>query len=281
DRQSVVELRQNMAGGSIADGRGSLAQSLRFDGVSGQPLEVAAAPPPPSAVQTISNVFIMLHRGLFASPVPRWLLFLAGIGGCLMIASGLVMWSIARDKAREKLGHIPFGQQLVEVFNVSGIAGLLVAIGAYFWANRLIPADLPQRNAWEIRVFFIVWAATLAHALLRKNKTAWVEELVGAGLLIAALPLLNALTGGLSLIGSIARGQGLLAGFDLCALAIGMGLFYAARQVYRHTPATRTANTAAARSADTAGETAAPDGETSPAPQPLSGFAKPQAEESR
>lgn len=234
DRNAVVEFRQPMMGGSLVTGR-SMAQTLRFDGVSGERLD-SVPPTPPTLVQSISNVLIMLHRGFFASPVPRWLLFLAGVGGSLMIATGMVMWHVARRKNREKAGRTPFGHRLVEISNVAGIAGLLVATSAYFWANRLIPADLPGRSDWEIRVFFIAWAVTIAHALVRRHKAAWIEQLACAGFLTAALPFVNAFTGGLPLPASIALGQGLLIGFDLCAFLMGLGFFYAAMKVWRHVP---------------------------------------------
>jgi uncharacterized iron-regulated membrane protein len=262
DRRAVIEVRQ-ARGLSLATGRNS-AQSLRFDGVSGQPLDVIP-PSSPSVVQSISNVFMMLHRGFFASPVPRWLLFLAGVGGSLMIATGLAMWSVARVKDRETTGRIPFGQRLVEVLNVSGIAGLMIATGAYFWANRLIPVDFPQRNEWEINVFFYAWAISVVYALVCKYKTAWIEELAFAGVVIALLPYLNAFTGGLSLFGSLYLGQWVLAGFDLCALAIGGGLIFAARKVYQHHPRHRVAKQDAAPEA--VASPAAGSTESAPSPQ--------------
>jgi hypothetical protein len=65
-----------------------------------------------------------------------------------------------------------------------------------FWSNRLIPADFAGREAWEIRVFFIVWAGALARAQvsgIRKRRgvgaafvggTAWG----GGGVVWAASP---------------------------------------------------------------------------------------------
>jgi uncharacterized iron-regulated membrane protein len=236
DRNAVVELRQ-ARGESLAAGRNS-AQTLRFNGVTGEPLDVAA-PPSPSVVQSISNVFMMLHRGFFASPIPRWLLFLAGVGGSLMVASGLVIWSVSRAREEKKTGRVPFGHRLVEVTNIGGICGLLIAIGGYFWASRLIPPDLAGRSEWEISAFFYFWLASLVHALARKPRAAWVEQLAFAGALFALLPILNAQTGGLSLFGSIYLDQWLVAGFDLCALITGGALLYAARKVYRHVPRVR------------------------------------------
>jgi uncharacterized iron-regulated membrane protein len=237
DKHAVIEVRQSSIGGSLVAGR-SAAQSLYFDGVSGQSLTGADAAKP-TTVQAISNVLILLHRGFFASPIPRWLLFLGGVGGSLMVATGLIMWRVARQKDQEKQQRSSgAGFRVVEGLNVTGIAGLMVAIGAYFWANRLIPADVVGRNDWEIRAFFIVWAITLIHAFTRQHKMAWVEQLAVAGILIGLLPLLNALTGGLALSASIGKGQWVVAGFDITALLMGVGLLYTTYRVYKYAPKT-------------------------------------------
>ncbi|MDR2689257.1 MAG: PepSY domain-containing protein [Azoarcus sp.] len=235
DRNAVIEMRQmNFPG--LTGGRN--IPTLRFDGVTGEAL---ATPPmrESSLVQAIGSTLNLLHRGFFATPVPRWLLFLAGIGGSLMIASGLIMWSVSR--ARKSPGPVPWGHRLVEVTNIAAIAGLIVAIAVHFWANRLIPANLATRADWEIYAFFIAWAIMLLHALLRPGKAAWVEQLACAGALFALLPVVNAATGGLALPGSIGRGLGLLIGFDLCALVSGAGLLFTAYKVHNHVPRARLA----------------------------------------
>ncbi|MDR2451090.1 MAG: PepSY domain-containing protein [Candidatus Accumulibacter sp.] len=235
DRNAVVELRQ-MGFPSLTNGRN--VPALRFNGVTGERLATPALPEP-GAVQAIGSALNLLHRGFFATPVPRWLLFLSGVGGSLMIASGLLVWSVARARKTSGAARAPWGHRLVEVLNIASIAGLMVAIAVHFWANRLIPADWPARADWEIRAFFIAWAVTFVHAIARRPKAAWVEQLACAGGLSALLPLINAATGGLALPGSIGRGLGLLAGFDLCALAIGAGLLFAAYKVRRHAPPAR------------------------------------------
>ncbi|MEG1735559.1 MAG: PepSY domain-containing protein, partial [Comamonas sp.] len=123
---------------------------------------------------------------------------------------------------RRKLGRTPHGHRLVEVLNVGSIAGLSVATAAYFWFNRLIPADMAGRSDWEIRGFFIVWLLCLIHPLLRPHRKAWYEQLALAVLLFALLPVLNLLTGGASLAQTLTQGQWSIAGFDLMMLALAL-----------------------------------------------------------
>ena len=214
--KATFELRER--GGSSLINRGA-SKTLSFDGVSG---ELKSSPPAQdvSWVRATNNVFTSVHLGRFAEPALRWLLFLSGVVGTIMAGTGMVLWVVKRLPERRKLGRTPFGHRFVEVLNVGSIAGLSVATAAYFWLNRLIPAELAGRADWEIRGFFIVWLLCALHPLVRSHRNAWRDQLALATILFALLPVLNPLTGGGSLLQTIANNQWSVAGFDLMMWAL-------------------------------------------------------------
>ncbi len=183
-----------------------------------------------STIAAINSALGSLHRARFASPGLRWLFFLSGVGGTIMMATGLVLWSVKRAE-KNKLEKLPFGHRLVDHLNVGAVAGLFVAVAAYFWANRLLPVDLAARNEWEINVFFIVWAIMLLYPLLRPIKKAWIEQFSIAGALFALIPILNAATTSSHLAITIARGQWMIVGFDIVSCVTGLMLFYTAYRI--------------------------------------------------
>lgn len=192
-------------------------EALVFDGVSGK---VVQAPPPPRASQLIQRVMAGLHFAQFGGYPMRWLYFLCGLVSCAMIASGLVLYAIKQRK--QVKGSLRF-LNIVERLNVATVSGLSLACVALLWGNRLLPAELAGRNAWEVRLFFAIWLASLAHAALRPVMRAWREQLAAAALLCISLPLLDLATG----LGA----DGLRLGVDAAALALGLLLFWAARKI--------------------------------------------------
>ena len=135
-----------------------------------------------------------LHLGRFSDTDMRWLYFLVSFMGTAMVGTGLVMWTVKRRQKLPDPDRPYFGFRLVERLNIASIAGLSIAMTAFLWANRLLPHPLEGRADWEIHAFFIVWALTLLHALLRPARSAWVEQLWAASALLFLLPVLNALT---------------------------------------------------------------------------------------
>lgn len=226
---TTVELRAH--GSDSLTTRGASAR-LVFDAATGKVKERPPLPTP-SAASAFGNVFTSAHMGRFAGPTVRWLLFLSGVVGTAMVATGLVLWVVKRAPERRKLGRTPFGHRLVEVTNIGVVTGLALATGAYFWLNRLLPVAMAERAAWEINGFFLIWLAALVHAAVRPPRAAWKEQCIAVAALFVLLPVLNPLTGGHGLSTSIPLGQAGIVGFDFAMLAIAALFGWIARHLVR------------------------------------------------
>ncbi|MGB0210709.1 PepSY-associated TM helix domain-containing protein [Algiphilus sp.] len=196
------------------------APGMVFDGVSGELLETRHAGE--TAAKATRDVFLGLHEGMFAGPVVRALYLFASVLGTAMIATGLVLWSAKRrqNQARRP-GGVARGVVLVERLNIGTVVGLPVGIAAYFWANRLLPADFAARADWEVHAMFLTWAAMLVHAAVRPRTRAWIEQFSVAAAAFALIPVLNALTTDRHLAQSLPAGDWVFAGFDLGMLVLG------------------------------------------------------------
>ncbi|MCY1509006.1 PepSY-associated TM region [compost metagenome] len=210
-----------------------VSDALVFDGGTG---EVVAQRLQPRASYLTERVMGGLHFAHFGGPFLRWLYFLAGLGSCAMIATGLLLFTLKRCRKAQAGGFERFAERV----NVAAVAGALLACIALPLANRLLPVGLPGRAGWEVAAFFLVWAAALGHALLRPAERAWVEQLGLAAGLCLALPLLNALTTRTHLGHALVQGDGLLAAVDLTALACGLLLALLAVRLHRRPAALET-----------------------------------------
>ena len=208
---------------------------VSFNGNTGEMLTVSGGQSLPAAV---GGSFYGLHMGHFAGPVLRWLYFICGLAGTAMIGTGLVIWLGKRQLKHAKTGVMPFELRLVEVLNIVSMCGLMIAIAAFFWANRLLPVSFAERSDWEVQTFFIAWGLSLLHAIVRRGRQGWVEQLSGGALLFVAIPVLNALTTSHHLGVSLATGDWAMAGFDLTCLASGVFLGWAAWKM-QHRAATQ------------------------------------------
>jgi uncharacterized iron-regulated membrane protein len=240
DGAAVGRITVNLAGDSAAtvtitqqDGHGlsNNLPTLTFDGVSGA--MQGAADKSGAAVET-RGVMYGLHIGRFASPLLRGLFFLSGLAGCAMVATGVLLWAVKERPKHLKAsanGRIGFGLRLVDGLNLGGIAGLLIAMSVFFWANRLLPVGLQGRPDLEIQCFFTAWGIAAVMALAFPARWMWRIQLAIAGVLFALLPVLNPLTGGVGLLASMAQGLWPVAGFDLVVLLLGCGLLWASRRL--------------------------------------------------
>jgi uncharacterized iron-regulated membrane protein len=196
--------------------------SLIFDGVSGALVENYPGPyiyPAGYADQALKG----LHKGLFAGPFLRVLYLFMGVAGTAMIGTGLLLWS---NKRKSKLlvadAQPHFGIVLVDCLNLGTLIGLPIAIAAYFWANRLLPAGMAGRAEWEVHAMYLTLAALLLYPAWRPLDKAWRDLLWLAAAAYCLLPVLNALTTARHLGNSLPQGDWIMAGFDLSALASGL-----------------------------------------------------------
>ncbi|CAN7481004.1 PepSY domain-containing protein [Acidovorax sp. LjRoot129] len=216
---------------------------LLFDAATGQWLD--QADPTGPAAKTY-GVLYGLHMARFADVGLRWALFGFGVLGSLMIATGMVLWSVKRGakhlgrsplqpqmqpgsndatEPHAKPFKAPFGERLVVGINIATLAGLPLACGVYLASNRLIPVGTDGRADVELAWFFSAWGLTLlwalACAVVRPSRMGWSVPLGAAGLVWAALPVLNAVTTHTHLGITLPAGQWAWAGMDLAFLVNG------------------------------------------------------------
>ncbi|TGV06706.1 PepSY domain-containing protein, partial [Alcaligenaceae bacterium 429] len=204
-----------------------------FDGVTGELLHSKDGS---GAVATTQGVLYGLHLGRFADIETRWLYFIVGLVGTAMVGSGLVLWTVKRRSKLPDPEKPYFGFRLVERLNIASIAGLSVAMVAFFWLNRWLPVEMLERAQWEIHGFFLVWLATLVWALVRPAKRAWVELLAMAAGLCFLLPIANMLGLGQGMQSSLAQAGWLFLSFDLSLWLLAIVHAAMAWRVAKHQP---------------------------------------------
>jgi len=217
DQGAVVEVMGDISASIVRD-----IPRLYFDGVTGELFEMT--PRVTGGSLWFGAVVEGLHEGLFAGPVLRWFFFLSALMGGAMVATGLVLWA---RKRRERAGRgrsAPAGLAFVERLNVGTIAGLPIAVAAYFWANRLLPVELSGRADWEMHALFIAWALALTHSAVTAPRHGWVQQFAVAAGLFGLLPLINAMTTDVHLgrtLPLFGEGDLVLASIDLSMVAFG------------------------------------------------------------
>lgn len=207
---------------------------ITYDGVTGKPLR--RSPETGAAVVTAGSM-IGLHAGRFSSDWLRFLYFLCGVAGSVMVASGMVLWTVKRREKLPDPTRPHFGFKLVERLNVAAIGGFPLGVAVMLWANRLLPVEMDGRAAWEVHCLFLAWGAALILSIVRKPQHNWVALFGLTGALLAALPVFNLFGTQRGLVASLWSGDMMLAGIDTAMLVFGAAFLALARRVARHKPA--------------------------------------------
>ncbi len=230
-QKAQIELRA-LHGESVA--HRNVYPSLAYDGVTGSLKTDDTQLKNPTIPAAIYNVTTTLHEARGVDLPLRWILFFSGILGTLMIATGLILWCVKRAPQQQKQGYKSLGYRSVEILNITAMMGLPIACAGYFYANRLIDANLDKRSSLEIRCFFIVWGLVFIYALLRQHRQAWLELLLVATALFAFLPIFNLLTGGAPLWTSMANDLWVIASFDLAMWVLAILFAFSFIKVKNH-----------------------------------------------
>jgi len=232
------------AGGIVALRRSSdnsVTKSIdnqRFLLATGEPLTPFQA----STTVNVWNFIGGLHYLQFKHWLLRWLYFLGGLGACVMIATGLLHWTQARNKStRGARANVA----LMNVLSIASVTGIVAATGAFLLANRLLDGraqlgGFASRDL-EVYAFYGVWVVCALHAAVRVLQQrqdaylrAWCEQCWTIGALAMAAVALNWMSTGDHLIKTAFTGPYWpVAGTDLSLLATAALAGVAARKLAR------------------------------------------------
>lgn len=203
---------------------------LYFDAGTGELLYRFEAAP----VKGIQRFIAGMHFIRFEHWPLRWIYFLAGLSGCVMIATGFLYWLETRRKRHTKDG-LP-GVRIVGALTVGTVTGIVIATLAFFVGNRLLPLNVGvagvERAALEVWIFYLVWLAGFLHAFFRP-RNAWREQCWAIAVLAVVAVVLNAIGTGDHLLHTMMTGMWSVAGVDLVLLAGAMTAILAARGLKR------------------------------------------------
>lgn len=211
DANSYVELRRSYAGDITMN-----LDQIFFDAASGRVLHRFAAGP----VMSVQRFMSGLHFIRFDHWTLRWLYFLAGLSGCMMIATGFLFWLESRRARHASKGLS--GVRVVEALAIGSITGIMLGTLAFFIANRCLPLQASYagvtRDVLEVWAFYLMWITAFVHAWLRPGR-AWREQAWLICGLASLAVLLNWLSTGDHLARTLASGQHAVAGMDLMLIA--------------------------------------------------------------
>jgi uncharacterized iron-regulated membrane protein len=190
--------------------------TVTYDAADGRFLHITK---PPTAGYKTYEWLGGLHMAQFGGASVRWLYFLLGLAGCVMIAAGMQVWIRKRIKRVREAGAVS-GYGLVRALNVGVVAGFPFATAAMLLANRMLPWGMAERDAAEIWIFCGAWiVATMWGAWADRRDRGWRDLFAASGVAFALVPFANAIaTPGSALWATLHR-EPALAAVDLTALA--------------------------------------------------------------
>lgn len=236
--QQVVIIRD------LSDRVAASDEPVRFNGTTGA---LVQNPRPEGAGAVVRAAMIGLHAGRFSDLALRWLYFLSSVAGTLMVASGLVLWTMKRRQRLPDPARTPLGFRVVERLNVAFIGGMPLAMTGFLWANRLLPIGMTGRMEAEINCMFLLWGAALAWSLAASPVLAWAGLLTATAVSLAALAAADLVLTDSGLVASLWRGDTAMAAMEAGFLVLAAIFAWMGRRVWRRTRAPAAARAIPAR----------------------------------
>lgn len=210
DANGLVSLHR-----SYADQITMNLDEIYFDSQSGEILNRFEAAPIMSVQRFISG----LHFIQFNHWALRWLYFVAGLSGCVMIATGFLFWLETRRKRHAKTGAQCV--RIVESLTIGSVTGIIISTFAFFVSNRVLPLNIEfagqDRATLEMWIFYLTWVLTFVHAALRARR-AWGEQCVAIAALALLAVGLNAISTGEHIFYALSQRLWAVAGMDFMLL---------------------------------------------------------------
>ncbi|MGB2708819.1 MAG: PepSY-associated TM helix domain-containing protein, partial [Pseudoalteromonas nigrifaciens] len=210
---------------------------LIFSGATGE--LVAQTDEELSAGKALYESLNSMHTGRLAEPLLRWLYFLGGIAGCVMIASGCIMWAKRLRERMKKNAHPSFGLKLVEGLNLATLMGLPLATCAFFIANRVLSLQVAGRADKEVLAFFLTWLVVAIVALIKRDRVQWRVMAAINSLACLAVPVINALTTNGNIVSYLINKQWALFTFDALFILSGILFFIQTEKLRTAKPTTK------------------------------------------
>ncbi|CAO3425418.1 PepSY-associated TM helix domain-containing protein [Azospirillum endophyticum] len=223
DAASVVRINRDTGDRISLD-----VQPVFFDGTSGALLSYRRPGPMVATHRVLSG----MHFAAFEHWPLRWLYFLFGLAGCVLIGTGMLYWM---EKRRVAHGQKPgIGWRSVAALACGSTTGLLIATLAMMASNRLLPAGIPSRELAEVGVFFLTWIGSAVHAAVRtRSDPPWSAQCAAVALLAGSCAVLNWITTGEHPLRAVALADWPVLGVDLALALTALAAWRVSRRLAR------------------------------------------------
>lgn len=144
-------------------------------------------------IDGLKSLVYRLHYGDYGGYFLKIVYFIMGIMGCLVIASGIIIWLVARDKSSVPPAKRKFNFWLANTY----LAVCLSMFPVTAFAFIVIKMNVPVDQAFIYRIYFYSWLALALYYIVRKdlNRTNRETLLLGA-ILSLCVPVASGLYSG-------------------------------------------------------------------------------------